>query len=665
LLQVVLAMRKARASAAVICRRSVHLLVVTLVASCGGSATSPRSDASSAADARSSDAGASDSNPPADLGIVDAATTDLGPPDVPEPDALVADAASEQDAAAPDASTALVCAADTNLNTFTAYSIAPTVPPIVVRRFGAVMPTAVAEDSARGEVYIATDTGDQITAYTRSLAPLRALSLDAPPIRIAIDSTHDELWAVEALPSGASAISVFPGTATGAAAPLRRLEGASLDRASAIGVSVQRDEIFVAAASPDTGAILVFARTASGASSPLRVIHGPSTGVVFPQAIAIDATHGEIAIAHYYDASRADLLVSTFAIDASGDVPPLRSLYVTSGAPPSVDLAIDDTRDELLVATGQIELYPRTASGNRAPSRTLDGPATFIALDASQGELVTAARTSRWVRAFTGTSSRAGTLGLLQLPQGSLNGPRTLTVDAARNQVWLALQSVTRFGCVTQGYALDAIGPGPPVHDLGICPNAVAVDTVHDELILLQDPKLFFLQAAAGAGPIRTLSSPSLARAGFIAVDPVHDEVFASDQASSELIVVPRTSTTSTVTALRRIAGAHTGLAYPLGIALDLVHDEVWVANEMGGSINIYARGGDGDVAPVRRISGPHTQLGRVQFVSLDVERDEIAATSLDGDAIMFFARTADGDVAPLRTLGVPFASFSGVEWCR
>lgn len=44
-------------------------------------------------------------------------------------------------------------------------------------------------------------------------------------------------------------------------------------------------------------------------------------------------------------------------------------------------------------------------------------------------------------------------------------------------------------------------------------------------------------------------------------------------------------------------------------MALDLVHDELFAANQDSNTVTIYARTANGNVAPLRRISGATTEL--------------------------------------------------------
>jgi 6-phosphogluconolactonase (cycloisomerase 2 family) len=101
----------------------------------------------------------------------------------------------------------------------------------------------------------------------------------------------------------------------------------------------------------------------------------------------------------------------------------------------------------------------------------------------------------------------------------------------------------------------------------------------------------------------------------------------------------------------RKIQGKHTELNWPMGIALDLVHDEVAVASYGNDSILIFRRDAHGDVTPIRTIGGNRTGIAGPMGVSIDTKNDEIWVTNYREHSAAVFARTAKGNVAPKRLL--------------
>jgi hypothetical protein len=64
------------------------------------------------------------------------------------------------------------------------------------------------------------------------------------------------------------------------------------------------------------------------------------------------------------------------------------------------------------------------------------------------------------------------------------------------------------------------------------------------------------------------------------------DELYIADAGFDSILVYPRTATGNTAP-LRKIIGAATGLTGPGFLAVDLVHNELVVANLIGASITV------------------------------------------------------------------------------
>jgi hypothetical protein len=111
----------------------------------------------------------------------------------------------------------------------------------------------------------------------------------------------------------------------------------------------------------------------------------------------------------------------------------------------------------------------------------------------------------------------------------------------------------------------------------------------------------------------------------------------------------------------RRIEGQKTLLARTIhGIHYDDRHDEIVVGNPFAQSVLTFRGGADGEEAPIRVIQGPQTQLGYPDKLALDPVHDEIFVPN--GDAVVVFSRQATGNVAPIRVLKGPDALRSASE---
>jgi len=279
-------------------------------------------------------------------------------------------------------------------------------------------------------------------------------------------------------------------------------------------------------------------------------------------------------------------------------------------------------QEELVVANqgnDSITVYARTASGDTAPLRTLSGAATGlsapqgVALDLVHDELVVA---------------NAGI------------GPPSVTVYAR-----------TASGNVAPLRTLSGAATGLNA------PRGVALDLVHDELVVVNDGNSVTAYARAASGntaPLRTLSGAAtgLSFSYGVALNLVHDELVVTNESTPQSVTAYARTASGNVAPLRTLSGAATGLNGPLGVVLDLVHDELVVENRVFPySVTVYARTANGNTAPLRTLSGSATGLNFPAGVALDLVHDELAIANSSGDSVTVYARTASGDTAPLRTL--------------
>jgi len=102
---------------------------------------------------------------------------------------------------------------------------------------------------------------------------------------------------------------------------------------------------------------------------------------------------------------------------------------------------------------------------------------------------------------------------------------------------------------------------------------------------------------------------------------------------------------------LRTIEGDLTGLNWPMGIDVDLTHDEIAVANYGDSAVRIFRRGDKGNVQPVRVIRGAVTQIVGPVSVAIDTKNDELWVANYGDHTAVVFSRTASGNVRPKRTI--------------
>jgi hypothetical protein len=143
-----------------------------------------------------------------------------------------------------------------------------------------------------------------------------------------------------------------------------------------------------------------------------------------------------------------------------------------------------------------------------------------------------------------------------------------------------------------------------------------------------------------------------------IAYDEIHDEIYVTQQFGQGILVF-RGGATGEEPPLRVINGSKTQLIAPDRLAVDPVHDEIYVPE--GVKLLVYPRTANGDVAPIRVITGPDTGIGATRAVTVDPERNLIiAATQVwgtdeenraRGSELRIFDRKANGNVKPLRVI--------------
>jgi len=105
------------------------------------------------------------------------------------------------------------------------------------------------------------------------------------------------------------------------------------------------------------------------------------------------------------------------------------------------------------------------------------------------------------------------------------------------------------------------------------------------------------------------------------------------------------------VAPLRVIQGPKAQLDWAGGMALDAETGDLYVANDVGGSILVFKETDDGDIAPARVIKGPKTGLNHPAGISLDARNREVWVSNMGNSSASAFSLTADGDVAPVRTI--------------
>lgn len=248
-------------------------------------------------------------------------------------------------------------------------------------------------DPAERTLLLADFIGQQILVFDA------AARLDATPLRRFTSPFMGQPREVVPIPQhdeyvvlNASFILYFARSANGTATILRRsdFQPALIDNLDGLEYLPATDEVAVGDYQGENGVfhgeVLFFARTASGMLTPTRRLAGPATMLgQYVAGIATDPVSGELhVLSGDGSTTPATARINTYAANADGNAAPLRSIAGPATLLTSASaLSLYPFRDELLVTVGHISNetphilgFPRTASGNVAPTRNISGANT-------------------------------------------------------------------------------------------------------------------------------------------------------------------------------------------------------------------------------------------------------------------------------------------------
>src|SRR5438132_2716669 len=98
-------------------------------------------------------------------------------------------------------------------------------------------------------------------------------------------------------------------------------------------------------------------------------------------------------------------------------------------------------------------------------------------------------------------------------------------------------------------------------------------------------------------------------------------------------------------------------------IVYDAIHDEIIVPNAFSNAIMTFRGPASGEEPPIRVIQGPKTRLVFNDQLDADTIHNEIYVPNREGGGSIFvFDRTAQGNVAPIRILVGPDSGINGSD---
>jgi 6-phosphogluconolactonase (cycloisomerase 2 family) len=265
-------------------------------------------------------------------------------------------------------------------------------------------------------------------------------------------------------------------------------------------------------------------------TEPKRIIAGPETDIQFNNGLYIDPRNGDI---YSVETDTGDKVV-VFPRDAKGNIKPARILATPHRG---FALAVDEEKQELFVGVQyppQVAVYPKIASGNDTPLRSLQGESTRlsdvhgIAID-PKSKLLYATNwghvsdyrlpgTGRFedpsISAYPlNADGDASPLRTIQGPKTQMDWPAQMTIDPDAGDLYVA-NDMGHSVLVFKGTDRGNVSPRRVIkgNRTGLMnPSGVFVDTRNKELWVSNfgnsSAVVFPLNANGNAAPLRTIRS--------------------------------------------------------------------------------------------------------------------------------------------------------------
>jgi sugar lactone lactonase YvrE len=251
-------------------------------------------------------------------------------------------------------------------------------------------------------------------------------------------------------------------------------------------------------------------------------------------------------------------------------------------------------------------------------------------------------------------------------PGGGLAFPRNVAVDGS-GRVYVVNQGITALTPSITIYARDANGAAIPVDTIqgkntGLAgPCGIAVDDAGKIYVcngsLAQGVLIFAAGASGNASPMATIggSNTNIVDPTDIALDGAGNIYVTTQSSDGVLVFAPGSN--GNVSPARFITGSNTGMFFPTSLAVDRT-GAIYVTSFFGtagfdtdnGSVNVYAPGANGNVAPVDTIEGGNT--GLIGFGPLGIALDPSGNIFVSiQSTINVYAAHAHGNVAPVASI--------------
>jgi DNA-binding beta-propeller fold protein YncE len=202
------------------------------------------------------------------------------------------------------------------------------------------------------------------------------------------------------------------------------------------------DELFIS--TEHINRISVYRRAAEGDEKPLRYIQGPHTGLADPHGIYVDAKTDELFVTNYgnfRETTENDDTESTANEDAGGERQRDKPGKIKV-KPPRKVLPLGPSTGRFVPPF--IAVFSRTATGDAAPLRVIQGPSTGLNLplginkDPQTGQIIVANSGDNSVLFFDAQAN--GDVAPVRTLKGSatnLKAPTGVAVDPTRLELWV------------------------------------------------------------------------------------------------------------------------------------------------------------------------------------------------------------------------------------
>jgi DNA-binding beta-propeller fold protein YncE len=264
--------------------------------------------------------------------------------------------------------------------------------------------------------------------------------------------------------------------------------------AAGVYLDSQHDELYIT--TEHINKVTVYRRGAEGDEKPLRYIQGPHTNIADPHGLYVDPKTDELFVSNYgnfRETNENDDTESSANEDAGGERIRDKAAGVKKPKPPRKVLPLRPSTGKFVPPF--IAVYSRTATGDAAPIRVIQGPQTGLNLPLGiardrNGDIIVANSGDDSVLFFAADArGDVAPKRVLRGAKANLKAPTGVALDPTRNELW-----VTSWG------------------------NHLT--SVFNDLVNGDTAPLRFIRSASKDAPEATFGTP-----GAIAWDPVRKQI--------------------------------------------------------------------------------------------------------------------------------------------